>query len=74
MGLEGTAGVRYRGGIHADDVVPGSPAVTRYADDLVACRTARQQVEQVKAKLATWLAPRGMAFNEAKTRIVHLTD
>jgi RNA-directed DNA polymerase len=32
-GLEEAAGVRYRGGIHADDVVPGSPAVTRYADD-----------------------------------------
>jgi RNA-directed DNA polymerase len=31
-GLEEAAGVRYRGGIHADDVVPGSPAVTRYAD------------------------------------------
>src|SRR6266545_296630 len=31
-GLEEAAGVRYRGGVHADDVVPGSPAVTRYAD------------------------------------------
>lgn len=41
-GLEGAAGVRYRGGVHADDVVPGSPAVTRYADDLVACCTTRQ--------------------------------
>jgi RNA-directed DNA polymerase len=73
-GLEEAAGVRYRGGIHADDVVPGSPAVTRYADDLVACCTTRQQAEQVKARLATWLAPRGLAFNEAKTRIVHLTE
>jgi RNA-directed DNA polymerase len=73
-GLEGAAGVRYRGGIHADDVVPGSPAVTRYADDLVACCTTRQQAEQVKARLAAWLAPRGLVFNEAKTRIVHLTE
>jgi RNA-directed DNA polymerase len=73
-GLEGAAGVRYRGGIHADDVVPGSPAVTRYADDLVACCTTRQQAEQVKARLAAWLAPRGLTFNEAKTRIVHLTE
>ncbi|WP_327009813.1 reverse transcriptase/maturase family protein [Dactylosporangium sp. NBC_01737] len=73
-GLEEAAGVRYRGGIHADDVVPGSPAVTRYADDLVACCTSRQQAEQVKARLAAWLAPRGLAFNEAKTRIVHLTE
>jgi RNA-directed DNA polymerase len=73
-GLEEAAGVRYRGGIHADDVVPGSPAVTRYADDLVACCQTRQQAEQVKARLAAWLAPRGLAFNEAKTRIVHLTE
>src|SRR6266540_1639155 len=73
-GLEEAAGVRYRGGVHADDVVPGSPAVTRYADDLVACCQTRQQAEQVKAWLAAWLAPRGLAFNEAKTRIVHLTE
>ena len=73
-GLEEAAGVRYRGGIHADDVVPGSPAVTRYADDLVACCTTRQQAEQVKARLAARLAPRGLAFNEAKTRIVPLTE
>jgi RNA-directed DNA polymerase len=73
-GLEEAAGVRYRGGIHADDVVPGSPAVTRYADDLVACCTTRQQAEQVKARLTAWLAPRGLAFSEAKTRIVHLSE
>ncbi|WP_334029239.1 group II intron maturase-specific domain-containing protein, partial [Nocardia terpenica] len=27
---------------------------------------------QVKARLAAWLAPRGLAFNEDKTRITHL--
>ena len=73
-GLEEAAGVRYQGGRHACDVAPDSPAVTRYADDLVACCHTRQQAEQVKAKLAAWLAPRGLAFNEAKTRIVHLTE
>jgi RNA-directed DNA polymerase len=73
-GLEEAAGVRYQTGASADKVKPGSPAVTRYADDLVACCHTRQQAEQVKAKLAAWLAPRGLAFNEAKTRIVHLTE
>jgi RNA-directed DNA polymerase len=34
----------------------------------------RQQAEQVQARLAAWLAPRGLAFNQAKTRIGHLTD
>jgi RNA-directed DNA polymerase len=46
----------------------------RYADDLVACCHSRQQAEQVKAWLAGWLAPRGLAFNEDKTRIVHLAE
>ena len=36
--------------------------------------TARQQAEQVKARLAEWLAPRGLAFNEDKTKIVHLDE
>ena len=30
------------------------------------------QAEQVKVKLAEWLAPRGLIFNEDKTRIVHV--
>ena len=46
----------------------------RYADDLVALCHSRQQAEQVKARLAGWLAPRGLAFNEDKTRIVTLDD
>jgi RNA-directed DNA polymerase len=46
--------------------------VIRYADDLVVCCHTRQQAEQVKARLAEWLAPRGLAFNEDKTRIVSL--
>jgi RNA-directed DNA polymerase len=71
-GLEEAAGVRYQTGIHAGAVRSGSPALTRYADDLVACCYSRQQAEQVKARLAGWLAVRGLAFNEAKTRIVHL--
>ena len=33
-----------------------------------------RKAEQVKARLAGWLAPRGLAFNEDKTRIVHLDD
>jgi RNA-directed DNA polymerase len=37
------------------------------------CHT-RQEAEQAKAKLALWLAPRGLSFNEDKTRIVHLDD
>lgn len=37
------------------------------------CHT-RHEAEQVKARLAGWLAPRGLAFNQDKTRIVCLDD
>ena len=74
-GLEEAAGVRYQAsGKNAGDTVPGCPVVVRYADDLVACCHSRQQAEQVKAQLAGWLAPRGLVFNEDKTKIVHLTE
>lgn len=74
-GMEAAAGVRYQlTGIHAGDTMPGSPVVIRYADDLVAlCRT-KEQAEKVKAGLAEWLTPRGLAFNEDKTRIVNLDE
>ncbi|MCX4093596.1 group II intron reverse transcriptase/maturase [Nocardia sp. alder85J] len=74
-GLEYAAGVRYaESGSNAESTRTDSPVVIRYADDLVAlCRTQRQ-AEQVKARLAEWLAPRGLVFNEDKTRIVHLGE
>jgi RNA-directed DNA polymerase len=74
-GMESAAGVRYRStGPQGSETEPGSPVVIRYADDLVALCRSREQAEQVKARLAAWLAPRGLAFNEEKTRIVHLED
>ncbi|MFK4107013.1 reverse transcriptase domain-containing protein [Streptomyces sp. NPDC019531] len=74
-GLEEAAGVRYlTTGTHAGDVMADSPILVRYADDMVACCHSRQQAEQVKAQLAEWLAPRGLVFNEDKTRIVHLEE
>jgi RNA-directed DNA polymerase len=73
-GLEEAAGVRYRTGSHAGELRDGCPALVRYADDLVVCCHSRQQAEQVKARLAGWLEPRGLAFNEAKTRIAFLPE
>ena len=68
-GLEEAAGVRYQvSGAHSGDTGPGCPVVVRYADNLVACCHSRQQAEQVKARLAGWLAPRGPVFNEDKTQ------
>ena len=74
-GLEEAAGVRYRtSGTHAGEVMPGSPVAVRYADDVVVLCHSQEQAEQVKARLAEWLAPRGLAFNEDKTKIVHLSE
>ena len=52
--------------------LPGADQVRRRPARAVSLHV--QQAEQVKARLAAWLAPRGLAFNEDKTRIVHLDD
>jgi len=75
LGMEEAAGVRYQNtGPRAGATVRKSPVVVRYADDLVAMCTSAEQAEEVKARLSTWLAPRGLVFNEEKTRVVHLDE
>jgi len=74
-GLEEAAGARYRKtGPQAGITMPGAPVLVRYADDFAVCCQSRQQAEQIKARLAEWLQPRGLAINEDKTRIVHLSE
>ena len=75
-GLETAAGVRYfpANSHKAGCIMPGSPMVIRYADDLVALCHNQRQARQVKAVITEWLAPRGLTFNEEKTRIVHIDD
>jgi RNA-directed DNA polymerase len=70
-GIETAAGVRYlpSGWVRVD-----SPVLVRYADDFVVhCHTRRDALE-IKARLAVWLAPRGLAFSEDKTRVVTLDE
>jgi RNA-directed DNA polymerase len=75
-GIEKAAGVRYYpAGQRAGRIVAaGSPTLIRYADDLVALCPSRQEALEVKARLADWLAPRGLSFNEDKTRVVSLDE
>jgi RNA-directed DNA polymerase len=74
-GLEEAAGVRYvTSGTHAGETTAGSPVAVRYADDVVVLCHSQEQAGQVKAQLAEWLAPRGVAFNEDKTKIVSLSE
>jgi RNA-directed DNA polymerase len=75
-GMEQAAGVRYYTGADGNPVeaVRNVPIVVRYADDLLALCHSRDQADQVKARLSTWLAPRGLVFNEDKTRVTPLTQ
>jgi len=74
-GLEEAAGVRYQtSGTRAGQVMPGSPVAIRYADDVAVLCHSQEQAGQVKARLTEWLAPRGLAFNEDKTKIVCLSE
>jgi len=70
-GMEQAAGVSYdpRGWVSAD-----CPVLVRYADDLVAVCHSRQDAFETKARLAGWLAPRGLSFNEDETRVVPLSE
>ncbi len=71
QGIEEAAGTRYRknGG-----AVAGTPAVIVYADDLVALCHSREQAELVRERLTQWLAPKGLRFNPAKTRVAAIED
>jgi RNA-directed DNA polymerase len=72
-GLEEAAGVRYfTSGKQAGETRAGSPVVIRYADDVIALCHSQEQAQNVKARMAEWLAPRGLVFNQDKTTIVHL--
>ncbi|MET8748199.1 group II intron reverse transcriptase/maturase [Streptomyces sp. NPDC004728] len=51
-----------------------SPALVRYADDFVVFCTTEREAIKAKQDLAAWLEPRGLSFNEEKTRVVHLSS
>jgi len=73
-GMETVAGARYTTGKHAGRIMEGCPVLIRYADDFVVHCHTRQDALEIKAKLAKWLAARGLAFNEDKTRVVTLAE
>jgi RNA-directed DNA polymerase len=74
-GMKEAAGVRrIDSGSHAAEVMAGSPILVRYADDVTVLCHSQEQARQVKARLAEWLTPWGLAFNEDKTQIVHLQE
>ena len=40
---------------------------------MVLC-ASESEARDLQTKLAAWLQPRGLSFNEEKTRVVHLAD
>ncbi|QZL06852.1 group II intron reverse transcriptase/maturase [Streptomyces sp. BHT-5-2] len=68
-GMGEAIGANLSGGRRKD-----SPALVRYADDFVVLCTTEEEAWGMKAELAKWLEPRGLSFNEDKTKVVHLRD
>ena len=74
-GMEEVAGARYTDReVRRSDRCRAARQLIRYADDFVVLCHSRQEALEVKARLAGWLAPRGLAFNEDKTRVVCLDE
>lgn len=74
-GLEQAAGCQYKARAGRDPgAKPGTPVLVRYADDFVVLCHDEAQVREVRSRLEDWLEPRGLRFNEEKTKVVHLEE
>lgn len=69
-GMEAAVGVKY---IARGDNV-GKRGLIRYADDFVVFCETEEDAHNAKAELSVWLAQRGLALSDEKTRIAHLSD
>lgn len=59
---------------NSSGVVVGTRGVVRYADDFVVFCETKEDAEKSIFELHTWLAERGLALSEEKTKIVHLSE
>ncbi|MFJ2862581.1 group II intron reverse transcriptase/maturase [Kitasatospora sp. NPDC087314] len=74
-GMEEAAGCRYqRAKGDLMRAVAGTPILVRYADDFIVLGHDEAQVHRVRDELISWLEPRGLHFNEEKTRVAHLAE
>src|SRR5436305_9139331 len=70
-GTEQILGVAYA----ADgELKPKSPALVRYADDLVVFCHTEEEARQCLEKLRLWLTERNLQLSEEKTKLVHLSE
>ncbi|QIY76687.2 group II intron reverse transcriptase/maturase [Streptomyces sp. RLB1-33] len=73
-GMETAAGVRYAERARGLEIKRTSPVLVRYADDFVVLAHSEVETYEIKEKLAKWLEPRGLRFNEEKTRVTTLAE
>ncbi|MEU8757975.1 group II intron reverse transcriptase/maturase [Streptomyces sp. NPDC048659] len=73
-GMEEAAGVSWRRHGNSRVLKEGSPALVRYADDFVVICHTEKDAHEAYRRLKEWFTPRGLAFNEEKTSVRHLTD
>ena len=69
-GMEAAVGVKY---ISRGDNV-GKRCLIRYADDFVVFCENEEDARAARTELSVWLASRGLALSDEKTRISHLSD
>jgi RNA-directed DNA polymerase len=69
-GMEEALGVRH----NSKGQITSKRAMVRYADDFVVFCESKEDAEKVIGELTCWLAERGLALSQEKTRIVHLTE
>ncbi|WP_412126070.1 group II intron reverse transcriptase/maturase [Streptomyces platensis] len=71
-GMEAAAGCVNVGTSHRTH--RDAPVLVRYADDFaVLCRSA-EEAHQIRERLARWMEPRGVSFNDEKTYVVHIEE
>jgi RNA-directed DNA polymerase len=70
-GMSAAAGCLEESGQYARS---GAPVLIRYADDFIVFCHSEKAAHQARQDLARWLAPKGLAFNEEKTRVVRLDE
>ncbi|AKZ57758.1 HNH endonuclease domain protein [Streptomyces ambofaciens ATCC 23877] len=71
-GMETAAGHLTEGRSHKSR--RDAPVLVRYADDFAVFCHSEDEAHRVKEQLAVWMAPRGVAFNEEKTSVLHLEE
>lgn len=73
-GMETAAGVKYVNRVRGLEIKRNAPVLVRYADDFVVLTHSEDEAYAIKEKLTRWMEPRGLRFNEEKTRVTNLTE